>query len=1139
MNARRNAVAALGLFALVVFASPIAWAQFTSAIEGTVTDPSGAVVPNATVTVKNVDTAVTRTVQTTDAGNYRVPSLPAGKYDITVTAVGFKTSTESGVTLEGTQTKAVNFTLQLGATTSEVTVTGAAPAVETSEARVSAQINETRVKNLPLVGRNFYTLVVLTPGVTGLPSGGGQAYAQANADIFNAEYGVNLNANGQRAESNSFLVDSGSSNGSPRGGVTNLTPNADSVQELRVSVNNFSAEYGRNSSALVNVVTKSGTNDFHGTASWFHTNNHLAAANVFQNGCIRRLDGSCNRLPVFRRNEGAWSFGGPIRKDKTFFFASMDFLRSGVGTTFRSSVVSPQFISYMEQAYPSNISTYVMKSFLPKAILQENQITAGSQLGTDCSTLSGGPGSAISTPIGSLPCNMPLTVGATFSDTIPRNGLQWNVRIDHTWHDSKDRIYGNWYKTSRQTVTFASPSIYPAFTGNEPEYTMYFNFNYTHIFTPTLLLESAVTFTRARGDVQVANGQIPNINVPGIAAYGMNFSGPTFIQNNGEWRNVLTWNRGRHAFKFGGNYARDDAWGSGAQFGPNFTRYYYSFNNLYDFALDHPFSESNYGFNPRTGSAFGPSFLPIFPRFGMFANDDWKVKPNLTVSLGLRWEVFQIPREQHNPPEITNMYFPSGSTFQERIANGIMQVRPFWDKTDYRNFAPRLGIAWDPTGKGKMSIRAGVGIFYDRPAGQLIHDCCTTLPLFANISVSQQTAVKPVYGLGTLKAPPWGFPQLVGLTTGLNAQGGLIDAAGNPVPSDIDSIQQPALTTQRSGNWFFGIQYALSNNWTVEANYVGSVGRHLYQNYDVNRVDGDLIQNNGSLKRLNHSFGQLLYAQSNGSSVYNGVNFGVKKRFSRGLDFQAGYTYGKAIDQASSFGRNLAMVDIYHLNLNRGLSDFDIRQKVGASLVYDLPSPKERGTLKSILRGWQVGTVIILQSGSPYSVFCGTPFIPVRANPNDPTSAIVGNAGCDFNADGFNYDFPNSTIGNFKSGSKQDFLRGVVKASDFTIPAVGQDGTLGRNTFIGPGYANTDFNAVKNTKIPWFWGNEGANVQFRAEFFNLFNRVNLQNPNGGLPSPVPDPSNPGHYVFPNGTSFGQSGSSYPARDIQFGIKLSF
>ncbi|MBZ5513453.1 MAG: TonB-dependent receptor [Acidobacteriia bacterium] len=1098
MSIRRAFFGLAGLLLLLVFTSLSAWAQFESAIEGTVTDPSGAVVPNATVTAKDVGTGVTRTVQTSSAGNYRIPSLPAHLFTITITAPGFKTTVQENIRLQGNETKSVNVTLELGTTATEVTVSAAPPAIETSEARVSSQINESRVENLPLVARNFYSLVVLTAGIIGLPSGGGQAYAQATADIFNAEYGVSIQANGQRPESNSYLIDSASANGSPRGGVVNINPNADSVQELRVAVNNFSAEYGRNSSSVTNVVTKSGSNDVHGTVGYYYTGNRLTAGNIFQHQTIQRYDGSKDKIPVFRRNEGNWSLGGPIRKDRTFFFGSMDFLRSGAGSTSFASVLTPDFINYMTTNYPNNISTFIMKSFLPVGDRGNVNTTIG---GVSKSTCTGS--TPISTPIGTLPCNFPVAQDISSSQTIPRNGLQWNIRLDQNWANGKDRLYGNWYRTSRQ-ATF-STSIYPAFTMPEPEYSDYLNINYTHLFSPSLLYEGGVTMTRVRGDVDVsvAHPTIPQVNVPGITSYGMGFSGPTFLQTNGEWRNVLSWNRGRHAFKFGGNFGHDDGWGSGVAFGPEWTRYFYGFNNMYDLALDDPFSESNYGFDPKTGKQYGPSFLPVFQRLGFFAQDEWKAKSNLTITLGLRWEYFFIPYEQHKPKSLfSRLVLGSGSDWNSMISNAsIIQASPLASK-DLNNFAPRLGIAWDPTGKGKMSVRAGAGIFYDRAAGQFFHDCCTQLPVFGIIQASKNVPAgpQPVFGLGTSTSAPYGYPPMTGITFGLDSHGGLIGAKSGISPWN------PNLRTQYSENWFVGLQYAFTNNWTVEGNYVGSSGRKLYQGYDVNRFDGDLLD--GTLDRLNPSFASIDYGQSNGKSYYHGANLTVKKRFSRGLDFQAAYTVGKAHDTASSFGTGLNVVDMSNLALNYGLSDFDVRHKIAASFVYDIPGPKRTGFVGKLGGGWQAGAVVILQKGLPYTVRCTNNFA----------------SGCDYNADGFNYDFPmEPAFGTFKTGSKQDFLSGIFKASDFPAPSLGQEGNLSRNTYIGPGYANTDFNLVKNTNIPWLWKDEAAKIQFRAEFFNLFNRVNLQNPDGSLTS---------------GT-FGRSTSVFPARNIQFGLKLIF
>ncbi len=310
------------LLLVVVVSASSAWAQFTSGIEGTVSDPTGAVVSGATVTIKNEDTGAVQTFQTGDSGSFRFTTLSSSTFTVSASAQGFKTTVQEHVRLAVAETKTLNIRMVVGGTESTVTVTDEAPAVETAEARVSGQVSEKEVHDLPLSGRNFYTLVVLTPGVTGLASGGGQAYAQASGDIFNPEYGVNLSANGSRAESNSFLIDSASIDSSQRNGVTNVNPNAEDVQEVRVAANNFSAEFGRNGAALVNIITKQGSNKWHGTLGFYHTDNKLQAANEFQSAGV----------PVFRRNEGAWSFGGPIWKDHTFFFASMDILKSGVAT---------------------------------------------------------------------------------------------------------------------------------------------------------------------------------------------------------------------------------------------------------------------------------------------------------------------------------------------------------------------------------------------------------------------------------------------------------------------------------------------------------------------------------------------------------------------------------------------------------------------------------------------------------------------------------------------------------------------------------------------------------------------------------------------------------------------------------------
>jgi hypothetical protein len=1072
----------------LTFTFSIGRAQFTSAIEGTVTDPNGSVVNKAVVTIKSPSTGVERTVETSESGYFRISSLPASTFKITIRASGFKT-TQQDVTLEVAQIRTLNLALELGAQTAEVLVTTEAPQIESAQAGVSNQIDKKRVADLPLVGRNFYTLVVLTPGVTGLPSGGGQAYAQASGDIFSAEYGVNLNGNGQRSESNGFLVDSANVGATPRGGVTNVNPAADTVQELRVSVNNYSAENGRNSSVLINVITKSGTNDYHGTLSWFHTNNRLQSRTFTQ-----------TKVPVFRRNEASWTFGGPIIKNKTHFFVGMDILRSGFASGNLNRAVTQDFIDFMKQRFPNNISTNVMTNFRDQ--LQSTRVdqTAG-QIALDNKLIPNAcTGSElITTRLGQLPCNFPVTKVGSFEQTLPRDGIQFNARVDHQFNEGNDRIYGNFIRTTNQLVTFGTPSVYPDFTTIQPQYTNYGNLSHTHIFSPNLLNEMAVGATRAYGEAPLAHGDIPLLNVPGIAAYGTGFSDATFIQNNFEWRDMMSYNRGSHSFKFGFRYAKDDAWKGGAKFANVFTRPQFTFDNLFDFAADDPSQESNIGFNPQTGENKGVDFRPYFTSLGIFFNDDWKARPNLTITLGLRWEAFFAPGDYDN--FFTKMEFQGGNTFQERIANAASINAPPLNGTDLNNFAPRIGIAWDPTRKGKMSIRAGVGVFYDRFAGQFFHDAQTFAPIFGLATARKDTPpVVPRYGLSATKESPWQFPVIPNLQVGLDSKGGLLG-----VPDELSNAD-PNMRTQYSINWSLAVQYAFARDYVIETAYIGSVGRKLYQEYDVNRFNGDLLD--GKLDRLNPNFGVIGYAQANGSSSYHGATVSVKKRFTKGLDFQVGYTLGKAIDTASSFGRGLNIYDPSRLFLNRGRADFDVRHKVASSIVYDIPAPR---FLDRLLGGWQLGAITILQSGPPFSVFCSQSF----------------QGGCDFNADGRADDPLNApAFGNTLSGlERSDYLstNGIFKKEDFPTPALGQVGNVGRNTFPSPGQANTDFVLAKKTKIPWFLGKEGANLIFRAEFFNLFNRVNLDRPEG-------DWSNP---------AFGTSTQAFGARNIQFGLKIVF
>jgi hypothetical protein len=339
-------------------------------------------------------------------------------------------------------------------------------------------------------------------------------------------------------------------------------------------------------------------------------------------------------------------------------------------------------------------------------------------------------------------------------------------------------------------------------------------------------------------------------------------------------------------------------------------------------------------------------------------------------------------------------------------------------------------------------------------------------------------------------------------------------------------------------NWFVGIQRSLSNSWVAEVDYIGSVGRHLYATYNVNRFGGDLILHGGNFTGLvpaagsnGSGFSSINYGQANENSSYNALTVALKKNIGAGLNFNANYSYSKAIDDASRLD-GPEHVEAFNDRRQRGLADFDVRDRLAFTTLWNIPSPHGAGLLNKVLGNWELTNVTILQSGPPFSVICTASFNPAKDATGNVTLPITQNNGCDYNADGNNLDYPNTpAFGNSLSGlSRTNYIKGVFNCGGsnlcsnvFPAPGLGQEGNLGRNTFHGPGYANTDFSAIKNIHLPWFVGQEGANLQFRAEFFNLFNRVNLTNVNNQI----------------NGAGFGKSTSTYPARDIQFALRLAF
>ncbi len=595
---------------------------------------------------------------------------------------------------------------------------------------------------------------------------------------------------------------------------------------------------------------------------------------------------------------------------------------------------------------------------------------------------------------------------------------------------------------------------------------------------------------------------------------------------------------GQHSLKFGFQFRR-------VQENSNYglvENPFYEFTNIFDYANDEPYLvEANVNRNPSS---------PLFGQFvgtprhfrwnqpALFVQDDWKVRRNLTVNLGLRWERYGSPSEANGL--LANMIFPSGfNTTPSELVSEMPQatvgrVSQLWHAQN-SNFAPRIGVSWDPTGSGKMAIRAGYSIAYQEPYSNLYTQTRFDPP-DASFAYSY-----PAYGFGTDVNYTFPFQPSPDFQAPTSPQGGIEGVKISP-----EGIL-PSLHTAYAEQWFIGIQRELARNYGVSINYVGTRGIKNYTREDYNRFDGDICNPTTCdfvADNLNVGFGQTTYVSNEGYSFYHGLNAQLRKTFSHGANFVANYTFGKVLDNVTEGGLGdysnvnaygglyAGVEDLSKPRLDYGPSEFDVRHRFTLSGTWDIPKPHFTGVGEKVLGGWQLNGILSLQSGRPFDVFCGLPWYD----------------GCDFNMDSLDYDRPNSPTGVAKSGySKHQFEAGVFgdptrsvdlvtgaitsAAIDTFCPGglvafynatpclpVATDGNLSRNAFRGPGFEDVDLSLFKNTKV-----NERLNVQFRAEAYNLFNRTNLFNPNDDM----------------GGQLFGQSTAAFASRQIQFGLKFLF
>jgi Carboxypeptidase regulatory-like domain len=1078
----------LAVAALLISAGT-SFAQFSSRIDGTVQDASGAAVPKAAIVLVQVGTQVRYTDTSDASGNFSFVSLAPADYQLTAEADNFA-KTLQNVTLVTNQNLKVTVTLSLKSMTTSVEVTERAPILNTEETRNQLTLEHVEVDTLPVAGRSIVGLATLAPGVTGLGTGTANAPG-SNVDNYSTETAVDASANGEGQMSNMWVVDGLDVTSGIRQGILNLTPNPDSVQEMNIQVNTFSPEYSRASGLQTVMTTKSGTDQFHGFASDYYTNRTMYARTKFS---------PSDYLP-FHGNNMSFGIGGPvIPHHQFFFFFDVEPLREEQSTNAGGiTFADPAFIAFANTNFPNTVGTGLLTTYTPAGL---SGVSVAQTAGTYFYGPSGCPAGVVAIPVGaaSLPCGTNFIDSGNFSAKAVRNGTQYFGRVDKYW--SKDRVYGSFYKT---LLTYGSPGAIPEFSAaNNQNWEYAIQGNWTHTFSSNTLNEALFGVSRVEGTLgsgaqvyTVPNVQVGGINTENGQAFGAGFAQGDFIQKNYHWRDVLTHVQGAHTLKFGyeGWYGEDIEPFQGPYSTPTF-----NFQDLTTLIQDQPRTEGAVMYNPTTGAPVLWSWDAASRTWGVFAEDTWKVKSNLTLTLGLRYDDSGNPWSRSASTVFGNFYLGPGATFDDQVANGFAkQTHNALNRAVNNLISPRVGVAWSPA--RDWVVRGGFGIFNNWLTSANVQEEFRgnppgpVQPTFVPGGVPGVSG-PPIFELGTTNTPPFGFPNPT-FTAGLDSKGGI---AG--LNFGIGGIN-PNLKSPQAAVWSGTLERSLGRMFVASVGYTGSHSYNLVGGGDVaggvsygvniNSFAGDLVTNESLVPtRLNSSFGAINYADNNRYGNYNAVVVDLRGRFSHGF-IDASYTHSKSQDDAGVYPTAANPGQYY------GPSPWDAPNRFSLTANYQFPGLNSgQGWTGKLTGGWGITGTSIYQSGYPFSVIntnnfnptCeftapGSPACPSFAN---PITGLAANSG-DYNADGFNYDYPNAT--SYQQGtSKSAFLNGVFAnpTTQFTQPALGTEGNEKQNGFRGPNFAETDAAIYKDNRFK-----ERYNFQIRFEFYNLFNRTNLEN----------------------------------------------
>ncbi len=1127
------------IFALLTFGAFRAFPQAeTGQIIGTVTDPSGALIPSAQVTVKSVATGAERTGTSSDAGAVTFTNLQPDVYEVSVTAPGFSTLRQQVTVTVGSKL-GLDLKLEVGKAETVVEVAGvsAAIAVNTETQTITQVLSTQQLLELPTLTRNPYSLVVTSGNVSeDDPSGRGAGVA----------------INGLRAASTNILLD-GVANNDEFGASVGQTVPLDSVQEMGIITNNFTAEYGRASGGVINVTTKSGTNQFHGTVYEFNRVSDLAS-NTFNNNA-NGLD-----KPIFVRNQFGYSLGGPVKKNKLFFFSSTEWTRVRSAANVIAIVPDAQLIAAASPATQSIFSTYGKLASGANILgtFSRNQLTA---LGTDpCSGGSATGGCASYNPNAPMFDLIGYNVPANSGAGVPQNAYSTVQRVDYNLSD-KTSIYARYAlysEVDQSGSVYNSP--YAGYNSGQTNFDNSLIVSMTHTFSPRFVSESKLDFNRFNSVQPISsNGLVPNyflananvgssigpysVALPGQTPYspgeGVPFGGP---QNFGEAYQDFSYTVGKHQLRFGGDveYLRDNR-----TFGA-YTQASEVFGNSTGLGLDNLLAGQIYEYegaiNPQgkfpcvngVQTAACTVTLPVGPPTAERSNryhegaayfqDSWKIAKRLTLQLGLRWEYFGV---QHNVnPNLDSNFYAAGGAYYGPgefvgIENGQVDTTPnspigeLW-KPSWHNFAPRVGFAWDIFGDGKTAFRGGYGIGYERNFGNVTYNVLFNPPAYAVVDVISGTN-----GFGTI-------PATVSNAGPLSGSSGAL-----PLPPSELRYVQPNIPQAYAHLMSASLEHQFGNSMHLELDYSGSIGENqydiAYMNFpgQGNAYLGIPCTPGDCEDVLNTQYGLINRRGAAGHSNYNAMNvrYDIQNIKNSGLTLRLNYTWSHAMDDlsdtfSSSYNQfNLGYTDLVHPNVDYGNAEFDNRHRIAVSAIYAPPYFNHlKGPGKYLLGGWEFAPVFTARTGAPYSIYdlTGDNFIYTRV----ATDEVVPVNGNEFQSAGAN----TYNIYNFSNIPTNVYINPKYGDSDFgPYPA----NMTGRDYFHTPGSYNLDVGAYKSLRFT-----ERMSLQLRLEAYNVFNHSNLYVNTGSA------------YIYGGAgnitASYGGSNGTYlENRNVQIGAKFIF